>query len=59
MQDYNLHLGDYIYESGHHNKKRNGERDTLPSGEIFTLNDYRTRHGLVSSEAKPSKAQLP
>lgn len=52
-QDYNLHLGDYLYEYGHHNKKRNGERDTLPAGEIFTLQDYRTRHGLVSGNARP------
>lgn len=41
--DYVLHLGDYIYETG-----RAGERATKPSGTIWTLGDYRTRHGLVS-----------
>lgn len=40
--DYVIHLGDYIYETG-----KGGERATKPTGTIFTLGDYRTRHGLV------------
>lgn len=40
--DYAIHLGDYLYETG-----RGGERATKPSGTIWTLGDYRTRHGLV------------
>jgi alkaline phosphatase D len=39
-----IHLGDYIYETG-----RGGERATKPEDTIFTLHDYRTRHGQVSS----------
>ncbi|KAL6356005.1 hypothetical protein LRP88_09590 [Fusarium phalaenopsidis] len=38
--DYVIHLGDYIYETG-----RDGERATMPAKTIFTLHDYRTRHG--------------
>ncbi|TPX12916.1 uncharacterized protein E0L32_006796 [Thyridium curvatum] len=38
--DYVIHLGDYIYETG-----KKGERATMPNGTIFTLHDYRTRHG--------------
>ncbi|EWY97745.1 alkaline phosphatase [Fusarium oxysporum NRRL 32931] len=38
--DYVIHLGDYIYEYG-----ANGSRASQPSTEIFTLHDYRTRHG--------------
>lgn len=38
--DYVIHLGDYFYE---YNK--GGERATKPAKEIFTLGDYRTRHG--------------
>ena len=38
-----VHLGDYIYES-----KGGGERATKPAAEIFSLHDYRTRHGQVS-----------
>ncbi|KAJ4268834.1 hypothetical protein NW762_002904 [Fusarium torreyae] len=39
--DYVIHLGDYIYEYG----VKDGDRASLPSNEIFTLHDYRTRHG--------------
>ncbi|KAF2968150.1 hypothetical protein GQX73_g5429 [Xylaria multiplex] len=35
-----VHLGDYIYEGG-----AQGERAHKPPREIFTLFDYRTRHG--------------
>ncbi|KAJ4141603.1 hypothetical protein NW768_000818 [Fusarium equiseti] len=38
--DYVIHLGDYIYEYG-----ADGERASQPKDEIFTLHDYRTRHG--------------
>ncbi|KAH7188274.1 PhoD-like phosphatase-domain-containing protein [Fusarium flagelliforme] len=38
--DYVIHLGDYIYEYG-----VKGERASQPVDEIFTLHDYRTRHG--------------
>lgn len=41
--DWVIHLGDYIYEYG-----ASGERATVPEEEIFTLYDYRARHGLVS-----------
>lgn len=41
--DYVIHLGDYLYETG-----KGGERATAPATTIFTLHDYRTRHGLVS-----------
>ncbi|KAK9435616.1 Alkaline phosphatase D-related protein [Metarhizium brunneum] len=44
--DYAIHLGDYLYETG-----RGGERATKPSGTIWTLGDYRTRHGLYRSDA--------
>lgn len=39
-QDYFIHLGDYIYEG---NAK--GERAHEPSKYLFSLHDYRTRHG--------------
>jgi alkaline phosphatase D len=42
--DYVIHLGDYIYEYG-----ADGERTSQPRNEIFTLHDYRTRHGQVCS----------
>ncbi|KAI1052506.1 hypothetical protein LB507_007704 [Fusarium sp. FIESC RH6] len=38
--DYVIHLGDYIYEYG-----ADGDRASQPKDEIFTLHDYRTRHG--------------
>ncbi|KAK1762173.1 PhoD-like phosphatase-domain-containing protein [Phialemonium atrogriseum] len=44
--DYVIHLGDYLYETG-----KGGERATAPSGTIFTLHDYRTRHGLYRTDA--------
>ncbi|KAM5345220.1 hypothetical protein ACJ41O_011082 [Fusarium nematophilum] len=40
QHDYVIHLGDYIYEMG-----KDGERATAPADTIFTLHDYRTRHG--------------
>ncbi|KAF4991861.1 hypothetical protein FDECE_13888 [Fusarium decemcellulare] len=43
--DYVIHLGDYIYETG-----RDGERATKPATTIFTLHDYRTRHGQYRSD---------
>ncbi|KAI1661461.1 PhoD-like phosphatase-domain-containing protein [Daldinia decipiens] len=39
-QDYIVHLGDYIYEG---NAK--GERAHAPPKYLFSLHDYRTRHG--------------
>lgn len=41
-----MHLGDYIYEY-----KAGGERASEPPREIFTLYDYRTRHGQYRSDA--------
>ncbi|KAI1490665.1 PhoD-like phosphatase-domain-containing protein [Biscogniauxia mediterranea] len=38
--DYIVHLGDYIYETG-----IQGERAHDPPRYLFTLHDYRTRHG--------------
>ncbi|KXJ95843.1 alkaline phosphatase-like protein [Microdochium bolleyi] len=43
--DYVVHLGDYIYEY-----KAGGERASAPPREIFTLYDYRTRHGQYRSD---------
>ncbi|KAG5985378.1 hypothetical protein E4U55_003606 [Claviceps digitariae] len=43
--DYVIHLGDYIYEYG-----KSGERATKPAGIIWSLHDYRTRHGLYRSD---------
>ncbi|MEU5113796.1 alkaline phosphatase D family protein [Streptomyces longwoodensis] len=47
-----LHLGDYIYEYG---TGQYGTRDTVvrphaPAHEIFTLADYRTRHGRYKTD---------
>jgi len=39
--DYVIHLGDYIYESA----AAKGERAHQPPRIIFSLWDYRTRHG--------------
>ncbi|KAI1814111.1 alkaline phosphatase-like protein [Poronia punctata] len=44
-QDYFVHLGDYIYESA-----GGGERAHAPQRVIFTLYDYRTRHGQYRSD---------
>ncbi|KAI1300350.1 alkaline phosphatase-like protein [Xylaria venustula] len=44
-QDYFVHLGDYIYEGADQ-----GERAHQPPRLLFTLYDYRTRHGQVSSQ---------
>lgn len=41
--DWVIHLGDYIYE--YSNTK--SERASIPPNEIFTLYDYRSRHGQV------------
>ncbi|KAJ1331193.1 alkaline phosphatase D [Microdochium nivale] len=43
--DYVVHLGDYIYEY-----KAGGERASDPQREIFTLYDYRARHGQYRSD---------
>ncbi|KAG5928399.1 hypothetical protein E4U42_000695 [Claviceps africana] len=43
--DYVVHLGDYIYEYG-----KTGERATKPARLIWSLHDYRTRHGLYRSD---------
>ncbi|KAI2629696.1 PhoD-like phosphatase-domain-containing protein [Hypoxylon sp. NC1633] len=44
-QDYFVHLGDYIYEG---NAK--GERAHNPPAYLFSLHDYRTRHGQYRSD---------
>ncbi|KAI1780031.1 PhoD-like phosphatase-domain-containing protein [Hypoxylon cercidicola] len=44
-QDYILHLGDYIYEGN-----QGGERAHAPPKYIFSLYDYRTRHGQYRSD---------
>ncbi|RYP54975.1 hypothetical protein DL768_000291 [Monosporascus sp. mg162] len=44
--DYVVHLGDYIYEY-----EAGGERASKPQAEIFTLHDYRTRHGQYRTDA--------
>ncbi|KAI1143476.1 PhoD-like phosphatase-domain-containing protein [Hypoxylon sp. FL0543] len=44
-QDYFIHLGDYIYEG---NAK--GERAHQPPKYLFSLYDYRTRHGQYRSD---------
>ncbi|WZH44332.1 PhoD-like phosphatase-domain-containing protein [Fusarium acuminatum] len=44
--DYVIHLGDYIYEYG-----ADGERTSQPRNEIFTLHDYRTRHGQYRTDS--------
>lgn len=41
--DWVIHLGDYLYE----NNVARGERASYPPRELFTLHDYRTRHGQV------------
>lgn len=38
--DYVVHLGDYIYEDA-----SGGPRAHKPANKLFTLYDYRTRHG--------------
>jgi len=46
--DFAIHLGDYIYEYGPGGFGTQGtpdnSREPLPSNELFTLQDYRTRH---------------
>ncbi|RYP18322.1 hypothetical protein DL766_008693 [Monosporascus sp. MC13-8B] len=44
--DYVVHLGDYIYEY-----QAGGEHASKPHAEIFTLHDYRTRHGQYRTDA--------
>ncbi|KAI0176326.1 PhoD-like phosphatase-domain-containing protein [Hypoxylon sp. FL1284] len=44
-QDYILHLGDYIYEGS-----QKGERAHDPPKYLFSLYDYRTRHGQYRSD---------
>ncbi|KAL8814739.1 MAG: hypothetical protein Q9223_006057 [Gallowayella weberi] len=45
QQDYVVHLGDYIYESA-----TGGPRAHNPPRLLFTLFDYRTRHGQYRSD---------
>lgn len=49
-----LHLGDYIYEypRGGYASANAAElnREVLPAGELFTLDDYRTRYGQYRSD---------
>ncbi|KAL8679396.1 MAG: hypothetical protein Q9186_004331 [Xanthomendoza sp. 1 TL-2023] len=45
QQDYVVHLGDYIYESA-----AKGPRAHNPPRLLFTLFDYRTRHGQYRSD---------
>ncbi|KAF1815597.1 alkaline phosphatase-like protein [Eremomyces bilateralis CBS 781.70] len=47
--DYVVHLGDYIYETKK-GKLGTDERATDPPNAIFTLYDYRTRHGQYRSD---------
>jgi alkaline phosphatase D len=46
VQDVDLvvHLGDYIYEGSGLGATNPRVRDHMPAAELFTLNDYRTRH---------------
>ncbi|KAJ6780407.1 hypothetical protein PWT90_02294 [Aphanocladium album] len=44
--DWVIHLGDYIYERN----DGTGERAAKPAAELFTLHDYRTRHGQYRSD---------
>ncbi|SPO06053.1 related to alkaline phosphatase D precursor [Cephalotrichum gorgonifer] len=44
--DYVVHLGDYLYET-----KVGGPRATEPQSAIFSLHDYRTRHGQYRGDA--------
>ncbi|PHH60874.1 hypothetical protein CDD81_1079 [Ophiocordyceps australis] len=46
QHDYVIHLGDYIYEYN-----LGGPRAARPSRILFTLHDYRTRHGQYRSDA--------
>ena len=46
--DWVLHLGDYIYE--YEAEEDATERVSIPSNEIFTLYDYRARHGQYRSD---------
>lgn len=43
--DYVVHLGDYIYEDA-----STGPRAHKPANKLFTLYDYRTRHGQYRSD---------
>ncbi|RCI15920.1 hypothetical protein L249_2835 [Ophiocordyceps polyrhachis-furcata BCC 54312] len=44
--DFVIHLGDYIYEY-----PDGGERATRPQSYLFTLHDYRSRHGQYRTDA--------
>lgn len=48
--DYVVHLGDYIYEYG-----GGDERAHSPPHLIFSLHDYRTRHGQVRKDSTNTK----
>lgn len=52
--DYVVHLGDYIYESA-----GGDERPHNPDHAIFSLHDYRTRHGQVRKDHSRIKKTRP
>lgn len=60
-----IHLGDYIYEyaRGEYASENAAElgREVLPEGELFTLNDYRTRYGQYRGDGSLQKlhAKVP
>lgn len=49
--DWVIHVGDYFYEYAADEETEIPERASIPKNEIFTLYDYRARHGNVSSQA--------
>ncbi len=57
--DVVVHLGDYIYEYGPdgYGGKRGAEldREHQPPSEIYSLQDYRTRHAQYKSDAQSQK----
>lgn len=58
--DLVLHLGDYIYEYGvdgyASEQAEQLGRQSLPAGELFTLDDYRTRYAQYRSDPDLQKA---
>jgi alkaline phosphatase D len=63
-----VHLGDYIYENGQAHSSSHYQdwaermdRLTQPPGELVTLADYRTRHGLYKTDPdlKAAHARAP
>jgi alkaline phosphatase D len=45
-----VHLGDYIYEGPGTGANHMQGRDHVPLRELFSLNDYRTRHALYKTD---------